>query len=49
MQRYWLTARWCNSQVEHESPQIVRIIRDTLLKREPVQSVALPPRGPSGR
>ena len=31
------------SQVEHESPQIVRIIRDTLLKREPVQSVALPP------
>jgi hypothetical protein len=31
------------SQVEHEGPQIVRIIRDTLLKREPVQSVTLPP------
>jgi hypothetical protein len=31
------------SQVEHEKPQVVRIIRDTLLKREPVQSVELPP------
>jgi hypothetical protein len=31
------------SQVEHENPQFVRVIRDTLLKREPVQSVELPP------
>lgn len=31
------------SQVEHENPQVVRIIRDTLLKRRPVQSVELPP------
>ncbi len=31
------------SQVEHEEPQYVRIIRDTLLKRQPVQSSELPP------
>ena len=31
------------SQVEHETPQTVRIIQDTLLKRQPLQSAELPP------
>jgi hypothetical protein len=30
-------------QVEHERPQLLRIIRDTVLKRRPVQSTELPP------
>lgn len=31
------------SQVEHEKPQFVRVVRDTILKRLPVQASELPP------